>query len=710
MFCWSCGSIVNAANFCTACGAALANIKPLEQKKATKAKSLLTLLAGISVIAAALILYFVLWHTSSGELDGRIMSVFRVEGDLVSLTRTGAAWADAREGTRLHAGYALMTGRGSFCYITLDAASIVKLDQSSGISIVQLTDSLLRVNIDSGQVMINLQTQTPEHELEAIIGNTVISVRGTLFIAGVYTGGEAIITVLDGSVYVNGVPLHAGYTMRVFDGQQMIYTIEPIDLGEADEFFQVAVLDNLDRLMASAFLDDFNLDEVAELIRLVEEDGADGVDLAEVLGDEDEEYDEETQYEEIEPIVVGDIIRFGDYDWRVLDMQDNKSLVISERILFHRAFHDSLPSLFTLTWDMSDIRNYLNSAFYGRFNPVYQTRIVTTYVVNNENPWSGASGGSDTTDRIFLLSLNEVVHYFGDSGQLNDRSFAAYAHMISDQYNVVRKTSSEESYSFFLANWWLRTAGGGAWVVYVEHNGTIHVYGTPGWPGHGGAWHSAEGIGVRPAMWISLDTTQEDVHDDYQTAAISPQLRAAASAFADVLQRYINNHGISTVDSNIGVNGALLVDLDSSGVPVLIVQYAKYNEWRMLAHNIVAYVFVDGRASAQLRGTSTGGTGSDVFSIAIDSEGINYLVRSYAGMGASFSYYHIVVNGEMAVYLSLGTFAEWGIDWSREYFYVNGVRVNEQAHSSALHQLNIIGYSWNLESADVVLVKLFSIR
>ena len=57
-----------------------------------------------------------------------------------------------------------------------------------------------------------------KQKLEAIIGNTVVSVRGTLFVAGVYAGGEAIITVLDGSVYVNDVRLDAGHTMRVFDG------------------------------------------------------------------------------------------------------------------------------------------------------------------------------------------------------------------------------------------------------------------------------------------------------------------------------------------------------------------------------------------------------------------------------------------------------------------------------------------------------------
>ena len=183
-----------------------------------------------SAIFLAVLVFAVLFAScgDSGDLDARIMSVFRVDGDTVRMQNPDGARTEAREGTGLHAGYVVSTGIDSFCYIRLDAASIVKMDARTDVLIAQLTDSLLRINIDRGQVMVDLEWQAPEHELEAIIGNTVISVRGTLFVAGVYAGGEAIITVLSGSVYVNNLRLDAGYTMRVFDGIQMIYEIEEI--------------------------------------------------------------------------------------------------------------------------------------------------------------------------------------------------------------------------------------------------------------------------------------------------------------------------------------------------------------------------------------------------------------------------------------------------------------------------------------------------
>ena len=105
------------------------------------------------------------------------------------------------------------------------------MDVQTGISVDRLADNLLRISVNSGQVMVDVQNQNPEHTLETRIGSTVITVRGTVFVAGVYEAGEAIVTVLEGSVYVNEVPLEAGFTMRVYDGVEMIYVIEPTVSG-----------------------------------------------------------------------------------------------------------------------------------------------------------------------------------------------------------------------------------------------------------------------------------------------------------------------------------------------------------------------------------------------------------------------------------------------------------------------------------------------
>ena len=65
----------------------------------------------------------------SRDLDARIMSVFRIDGVAVSVQNMGGVRSDARAGMGLHAGYALSTGIGSFCYISLDADSMYMLNK-----------------------------------------------------------------------------------------------------------------------------------------------------------------------------------------------------------------------------------------------------------------------------------------------------------------------------------------------------------------------------------------------------------------------------------------------------------------------------------------------------------------------------------------------------------------------------------------------------
>ena len=70
-------------------------------------------------------------------------------------------------------------------------------------------------------------------------------------------------------------------------------------------------------------------------------------------------------------------------------------------------------------------------------------------MTNDDNPWYGTRGGNTTTDKIFLLSLEEVVKFFGDSGDLKNRkgwywengNFVlkdGQGYAINDQYNSTR--------------------------------------------------------------------------------------------------------------------------------------------------------------------------------------------------------------------------------------------------------------------------------
>jgi hypothetical protein len=58
-------------------------------------------------------------------------------------------------------------------------------------------------------------------------------------------------------------------------------------------------------------------------------------------------------------IEADDMIQFGGYDWRVLEVKDGKALILSDKILDRRSYHKSSG-----TWETSEIRQYLNGQFY----------------------------------------------------------------------------------------------------------------------------------------------------------------------------------------------------------------------------------------------------------------------------------------------------------------------------------------------------------
>jgi hypothetical protein len=189
-------------------------------------------------------------------------------------------------------------------------------------------------------------------------------------------------------------------------------------------------------------------------------------------------------------IAVGDTIHFGGFNWQVIDVRNGEALILSDRILEDRMYH---PTQIDITWEDSELRSYLNNEFYNRFNAVDRERIVETKIINNDNQWYGISGGNDTMDKIFLLSLHEIVSYFGDSGQLRNRP--ANALYISDQFNSSRIVTRGDGSS---AWWWLRSPGDySATASFVYGNGRIGIDDRDG-------KGVASAGGIRPALWLKL--------------------------------------------------------------------------------------------------------------------------------------------------------------------------------------------------------------
>src|SRR5688500_13842643 len=107
-------------------------------------------------------------------------------------------------------------------------------------------------------------------------------------------------------------------------------------------------------------------------------------------------------------MIKGEILPVGNFKWQVLDIEDGKKVIITEGIIELRWYHKEFVEI---TWSDCEIRKYLNNEFYEVFNQNEKARIVPTVNSNPDNPWFKTKGGIDTTDSIFLLSLEEVCKH-----------------------------------------------------------------------------------------------------------------------------------------------------------------------------------------------------------------------------------------------------------------------------------------------------------
>ena len=188
--------------------------------------------------------------------EGRILSIFRVDGDDATIARhTGGRTTTPRVGAGLASGNELTTGWDTFIYVQFDTDSIIKMDESSRV-VVGTTRNRLTLSLQSGGVLVEVNQQAPIHSLETRIGNTAVSVRGTVFFMRRLAIDVVVITMLTGSGVVEfisddgdvvEVPLDAGQMMWVYDALDpraalatdvgfSAYRISVIEYGELSLF------------------------------------------------------------------------------------------------------------------------------------------------------------------------------------------------------------------------------------------------------------------------------------------------------------------------------------------------------------------------------------------------------------------------------------------------------------------------------------------
>ena len=194
------------------------------------------------------------------------------------------------------------------------------------------------------------------------------------------------------------------------------------------------------------------------------------------------------------------LVVVGDISWKVLEVVNNRALLLSEKIIEEKSFHNKDEDV---NWSNSSLRKYLNNEFYNRLNDWEKDMIVEANLENKANPWYSLSDGYNTIDKIFLLSLKEIVKYFGDSGQYkNPKKGETYwantynpktFYSMDDHFNKDRIAIGPNGMPL---KWWLRTTGSDKRSIsVVDQSGII---------GEGGVGARGE-LGVRPALWLNIE-------------------------------------------------------------------------------------------------------------------------------------------------------------------------------------------------------------
>ena len=192
---------------------------------------------------------------------------------------------------------------------------------------------------------------------------------------------------------------------------------------------------------------------------------------------------------------VGKTIEFGNYpqdkdgtekpiEWIVMKKEGNQVLLLSKYVLDAKPYNEELEEV---TWETSDIRQWLNNEFYTTaFNKTEKAKIQTSLIKNEDNSKYGTNGGNDTEDKVFLLSEKETETLFSNK---EERIAKATEYATKSGVYV-----NEEK----AACWWLRSPGNKGYIAAeVNHYGWVDRYGD---------YVDYSYDGVRPALHLNLQS------------------------------------------------------------------------------------------------------------------------------------------------------------------------------------------------------------
>lgn len=203
-----------------------------------------------------------------------------------------------------------------------------------------------------------------------------------------------------------------------------------------------------------------------------------------------------------ENVKAGDKFTFGNYapentekyqfrslpiTWRVLKLEENRVLVLSEEVLDLQPFHKESKAV---CWEKSDLRHWLNTEFLNKAFSKEEQELICRPEPSEEAVdeflWQmfGMETVTDTIhDQVFLLNGEDIEAYF-EAGEIEYKGAEA-----SYTENVLLMEENKEC-------WWLRSSmQSREYACIVSPCATIGV-----------SLIDKDNVqGIRPAMWLKID-------------------------------------------------------------------------------------------------------------------------------------------------------------------------------------------------------------
>ena len=241
---------------------------------------------------------------------------------------------------------------------------------------------------------------------------------------------------------------------------------------------------------------------------------------------------------------VGDVVTFGSYEqdndysngkepieWIVLSNDGNKMLLLSKYALDCKPYNEGGGSV---TWENCTLRNWLNNNFFETaFSDNEKLLIYKNLNKNKKNAKYGINGGNDTSDYVFLLSIDDMLNVnYGFSSDLKEED--SNRKCAPSNYAIAMETykysGDDEKYltsdGLEACWWWLRSPGESvdrAALVFLT--GEVLDYGD-----------NVEYINyaVRPALYLNLTSSTVPVQKNNNSK--SEKVKEAFQAYLELVK------------------------------------------------------------------------------------------------------------------------------------------------------------------------------